>query len=79
MCKFFFHGYNHNVAENNRSLALAPYPMPQNSTNIDRNNQQERAVALRQPDDNQMVTIEQHQQRINREIADLEARRGLSG
>ena len=52
--------------------------MPRSSDDIAENGQQEKAVVIRQPGDNQVVIIEHHQQWLNQNIADLEAGRALS-
>ena len=56
-------------------MAIATYLIPGASNNIGYNGQKEHAVVIRQPEDNnQVVTIKQHQQRF-REIVNLEAGR----
>ena len=58
----------------------APYPSANYLVSMPRNNQMttnnERALVPRQDDvTRDIVTIEQHQDRVNRELADLENRR----
>ena len=73
-----YHSYYHQLAEKKGYFATALYPMPRSSNNISETWQQEQVVVIRQlEDNNQVITIEQHQQRLNWEIANLEAGRGV--
>ena len=55
-----------------------PVPMPRNNQTVTMTTNNERAIIPRQDDSNthDIVTIEQHQDRVNRELADLENGRG---
>ena len=55
-----------------------PIPMPRNNQTVTMTTNNERAIIPRQEDNNtrDIVTIEQHQDRVNRELADLENGRG---
>ena len=73
---------NFQMAEKNGyypNYPTVPYKMPmlRNNQNVADNNKQ--AVIARAPEENNnrdIFTIEQHQQRVNREISNLGARRG---
>ena len=57
-------------------MAIATYLIPRDSNNIGDNGQKEHAVVIWQlEDNNQVVTIKQHQQRFPREIVNIEAGR----
>ena len=53
-------------------------PMPRNNQKVTMTTNNEQAIVPRQDDSNtrDIVTIEQHQDRVNRELADLENGRG---
>ena len=69
-----YHNYYRQLAKKNGHMAIAPYLTLRSSNNIRETRQQEWVVVIRQPEDNnQVVTIEQHLQRLNREIGNLEA------
>ena len=55
-----------------------PVPMPRNNQMVTMTTNNERTIIPRQEDNNtrDIVTIEQHQDRVNRELADLENGRG---
>ena len=78
-CQKYFQMAKKNGYYSNYPTAPHPMPMPRNNQNVTDNNQAW-AVVVRTPEENNsrdILTIKQHQQRVNHEISDLEARRGV--
>ena len=71
-------GYYPNYPSAPYPSANYPVPMPRNNQTVTMTTNNKRAIIPRQGDNNtrDIVTIEQHQDHVNRELADLENGRG---